>query len=60
MKLEELLKDAIKDLESCIKDKQRLIDDVLTYSDCKHYTQGMIDGYQEAIDLLNYIIEQAR
>lgn len=60
MKLEELLKDAIKDLQSCAKDQERKSEESYLDDFERGCCFGKQEGFEEAIELLEYVLKQAR
>lgn len=54
-KFEEIINDAIADLESCVKDQERREKESFLTGTNVSYIHGKIDGYKESIEMLEFM-----
>lgn len=54
-KFEEIINDAIADLESCVKDQERYEKESFLSDANISYIHGKIDGYKESIEMLEFM-----
>ena len=54
-KFEEIINDAIADLNSCIKDQERREKESFLTGAPISYIHGKIDGYKESIEMLEFM-----